>query len=109
LLPAVREAARDTLIVADGFSCQEQIAQTTDRRALHLAEVIRMALHQPAEGSQQYGSEPYVLDAEKSRSELVQAMLLGGSAVLAGALLGMLFGQRSGSLGHPNGNRLYRT
>ena len=37
--------ARDTLIVADGFSCREQIAQTTDRRALHLAEVLRMALH----------------------------------------------------------------
>jgi FAD/FMN-containing dehydrogenase/Fe-S oxidoreductase len=44
LLPAVREAAKDTLIIADGFSCREQIAQTTDRRSLHLAEVIRMAI-----------------------------------------------------------------
>ena len=33
LLPAVRNAKKDTLIIADGFSCQEQIAQTTDRRA----------------------------------------------------------------------------
>ncbi|MGB8647735.1 MAG: FAD-binding and (Fe-S)-binding domain-containing protein, partial [Anaerolineae bacterium] len=32
LLPAVRGAARDTLIIADGFSCREQIAQTTNRR-----------------------------------------------------------------------------
>ena len=46
LLPAVRSAAEDTLIVADGFSCREQIAQTTDRRALHLAEVIRLALNE---------------------------------------------------------------
>ena len=46
LLPAVREAAEDTLIIADGFSCREQIAQTTDRRALHLAQVIQMAMHQ---------------------------------------------------------------
>ena len=43
LLPAVRKASRDTLIVADGFSCREQISQLTDRRALHLAEVIQVA------------------------------------------------------------------
>jgi FAD/FMN-containing dehydrogenase/Fe-S oxidoreductase len=46
LLPAVRAAAADTLIVADGFSCREQISQSTDRRALHLAEVLRMAILQ---------------------------------------------------------------
>ena len=45
LLPAVRNAAQDTLIVADGFSCREQIAQTTGREALHLAQVLQMALH----------------------------------------------------------------
>jgi Fe-S oxidoreductase/FAD/FMN-containing dehydrogenase len=40
LLPAVRAAARDTIIVTDGFSCREQIAQNTDRRAVHVAEVL---------------------------------------------------------------------
>ena len=44
LLPAVRAAAEDTLIVADGFSCREQIAHGTGRRALHLAEVLALAL-----------------------------------------------------------------
>ena len=44
LLPAVRSAGKDTLIIADGFSCREQIAQATDRRALHVAEVIQMAM-----------------------------------------------------------------
>jgi hypothetical protein len=44
LLPAVRAAADDTLIVGDGFSCREQIEQTTGRRALHLAEVLELAL-----------------------------------------------------------------
>ena len=34
----------DTVIVADGFSCQEQISQLTGRRAIHLAEALRMAL-----------------------------------------------------------------
>jgi Fe-S oxidoreductase len=44
LLPAVRRTDDDTLIIADGFSCREQIAQGTERRALHLADVIRLAL-----------------------------------------------------------------
>jgi Fe-S oxidoreductase len=44
LLPAVRAAAGDTLLIADGFSCREQIAQATGRRALHLAQVLQMAL-----------------------------------------------------------------
>ncbi|MFW6202472.1 MAG: FAD-binding and (Fe-S)-binding domain-containing protein, partial [Gemmatimonadota bacterium] len=42
LLPAVREAAPSTLIIADGFSCREQIRQRTVRRALHLAEVLQL-------------------------------------------------------------------
>jgi len=44
LLPAVRAAAPDTLIVADGFSCREQVLQSTGRRAHHLAEVLQLAL-----------------------------------------------------------------
>lgn len=44
LAPAVRSADAETLIVADGFSCRSQIEETTDRRPLHLAEVLRMAL-----------------------------------------------------------------
>jgi len=44
LLPAVRKASPETLIVADGFSCREQIRQGTGRSAMHLAEVLKMAL-----------------------------------------------------------------
>jgi Fe-S oxidoreductase len=43
LLPAVRQAPPDTLIVSDGFSCREQIFQSTGCRALHLAEAIQLA------------------------------------------------------------------
>jgi FAD/FMN-containing dehydrogenase/Fe-S oxidoreductase len=43
LLPAVRHASADTLIISDGFSCREQILQSTGRRALHLAEAIHLA------------------------------------------------------------------
>jgi Fe-S oxidoreductase len=41
LLPAIRAAGPDALILADGFSCREQIAQAAGRRALHLAEALR--------------------------------------------------------------------
>ena len=44
LLPAVRNAPDDWLIIADGFSCREQIQQCTGRTSMHLAEVIHMAL-----------------------------------------------------------------
>ena len=43
LLPAVRRADAGTLIIADGFSCREQILQATGRRAMHLAQVIQLA------------------------------------------------------------------
>ena len=44
LLPAVRDAAPDTVVVADGFSCQTQIADgRTGRHALHVAQVIAIA------------------------------------------------------------------
>jgi len=54
LLPAVRQAPTDWLIVADGFSCREQIAQETDRHAFHLAEVLQMALREAAETPEGY-------------------------------------------------------
>src|SRR5262245_14900654 len=44
LLPAVRRASPETIIVADGFSCREQIKQATGRRAVHLAEALASGL-----------------------------------------------------------------
>jgi Fe-S oxidoreductase len=44
LLPACRQAATDTLIAADGFSCRHQIADGTSRRPLHVARVLRHCL-----------------------------------------------------------------
>jgi Fe-S oxidoreductase len=44
LLPAVRNVDAETLIIADGFSCREQVRQTTGRMPLHIAEVLKMAI-----------------------------------------------------------------
>ncbi|MGD2137229.1 MAG: FAD-linked oxidase C-terminal domain-containing protein [Gammaproteobacteria bacterium] len=51
LLPAVRAAAPASLVVTDGYACREQIAQSTPRRALHLAEVLHMALRDGYRGT----------------------------------------------------------
>jgi FAD/FMN-containing dehydrogenase/Fe-S oxidoreductase len=44
LLPAVRNTPENTLIVSDGFSCREQILQSTGRRAVHLAEALQLGM-----------------------------------------------------------------
>ena len=44
LLPEVRKADRETIVVSDGFSCRQQIAHGTSRKAMHTAEVLQMAL-----------------------------------------------------------------
>lgn len=48
LLPAVRKAAGDTIIAADGFSCRHQIADGTGRQARHVATVLAEAMRQSA-------------------------------------------------------------
>ncbi len=40
LLPAIRSSAAATIVIADGFSCREQIEQLGHARALHFAEVM---------------------------------------------------------------------
>jgi Fe-S oxidoreductase len=40
LFPAVRESSPDMIIVADGFSCREQIRHATGRMALHMAQIV---------------------------------------------------------------------
>ncbi len=56
LMPMVRDASEDTLVIADGFSCKTQVEQMTERRPLHTAQVIKMAIEHGAEGVP--GSEP---------------------------------------------------
>jgi Fe-S oxidoreductase len=43
LLPKVRATAADTMVLADGFSCREQIEQGTGRGTLHIAQLVNDA------------------------------------------------------------------
>src|SRR5439155_8127168 len=75
LLPRVREAPRATLVVADGFSCKEQIRQGgTGRQALHVAQVLKLA--------RQGGSPDAVLQRPR-RLRSGRAALLGAIAAAA--------------------------
>jgi hypothetical protein len=43
LLPRVRAATSDTAVITDGFNCRSQIEHGTDRRPLHLAQLLKLA------------------------------------------------------------------
>ncbi|MEC5409634.1 FAD-binding and (Fe-S)-binding domain-containing protein [Paraburkholderia sp. MPAMCS5] len=49
LLPLVRGAAADTIVVTNGFSCREQIEHGASRRALHIAQLASQALARAAQ------------------------------------------------------------
>jgi FAD/FMN-containing dehydrogenase/Fe-S oxidoreductase len=83
LLPAVRAASPDTLIVADGFSCRTQIAQATGRRALHLAEVLDLATDQGLLGPPgEYAERTYLPD--HGRHVRLPRLAVAASLALAG-------------------------
>jgi Fe-S oxidoreductase len=75
LLPSVRKAGLSTIIVADGFSCKEQIAQQTGRHALHLAEVLNMGLRDQGENAVMYPEGQFV---ELRKAALKKSMLRAG-------------------------------
>jgi FAD/FMN-containing dehydrogenase/Fe-S oxidoreductase len=88
LLPAVRNADKDTLIITDGFSCREQIEQTTDRKALHLAQVIQMAMHEGSSGpAGKYPEAAYVKNPAPPLSSRLRTVAIAGAGLaLAGGV-----------------------
>ena len=88
LLPAVRHAPADWLIIADGFSCREQIAQGTPRHALHLAEVLQSAIHAPgAQESFPYPESALICRRDTEISHSMRRSALGLVALAAGGAL----------------------
>ncbi len=87
LLPKVRRAGLSTILVADGFSCREQILQQTDRHALHLAEVMHLALRHGPYGP--HGSYPESELVEERKAALRKSAARTGIA-LAGIGLAAL-------------------
>jgi len=91
LLPAVRAASADTVIVATGFSCREQISQTTQRQALHPAQLVKMALDdRDALSSGEFPEYRYMRDP-RAEGRLATTR---GFAVLVALGLGVLLASR---------------
>jgi Fe-S oxidoreductase len=94
LLPAVRDADPQTLLIADGFSCKTQVEHATDRRALHTAQILKMALdhgESGPEGSYPERRYPDVVTGG-GRRDLKTASIVGG--VLAAVALAWGLGRR---------------
>jgi Fe-S oxidoreductase len=89
LLPAVREANRQTLVIANGFSCKTQIQQSgTDRRALHVAQAMKMAREYGSRGYQAGPPEKPYYEVRPKPTVRQRAARLGAAAVVAGVVTG---------------------
>jgi FAD/FMN-containing dehydrogenase/Fe-S oxidoreductase len=90
VLPAIREAAPSSLVIADGFSCRTQIEQgRTGRRAMHLAEALALALDGPlpADRAERALRRPEVPDRD---ARLTAAGVLGAGAALGAVGYGVV-------------------
>src|SRR5205823_1576364 len=84
LLPKVREASPDTLVVTDGFSCRTQIEQTnTGRHALHIAQVLQLAREGRSGGRYPEEAVAPAPEAPPARKAVRAAALAGAAAGLA--------------------------
>ena len=97
-IPAVKKSALHDVIVADGFSCREQVSEMTDRQALHTAEVMQLALHHGPGGPEEGSPESELVRehaAAVRKSKVRAAAALGAIALAAVGIATLLF--RSGS------------
>jgi FAD/FMN-containing dehydrogenase/Fe-S oxidoreductase len=94
LLPAVRDADPDVLVIADGFSCKTQIQQSdAPRNALHVAQVMKMAREHGPEGvagakpeGPYYGVKPKPSNGVRG---VRPAVVAGCAAALVGAAIAL--------------------
>jgi hypothetical protein len=87
LLPAVRKADADTVIIANGFSCKTQIEQGgTERRALHVAQAMKMAREHGPQGYLAGRPEAPYYEARPqapARRQALRVGAIGGVAIVA--------------------------
>jgi FAD/FMN-containing dehydrogenase/Fe-S oxidoreductase len=98
-LPKVRATPLDAIVIGDGFSCREQMAQTTQRQGLHLADVIWLAMRHGPDGPP--GAFPELaampdVRAQRSRARRDAALALSGLALLGGFALSRALRRNNG-------------
>ncbi len=87
LLPAVRRASQDTLILSDGFSCREQIQQETPRKALHVAQALQLAYRYGELGLPTREAECQFGEVERTSPVPASVAAAAGGLLLGGAYL----------------------
>jgi Fe-S oxidoreductase len=90
LLPEVRKAESQALVMTNGFSCHEQILQQTGKKAMHLAEVLLLAsrggeLRRLEEGESGGLSPDQDRDREEDSRRLRRGVIAAGAGLAAGA------------------------
>jgi FAD/FMN-containing dehydrogenase/Fe-S oxidoreductase len=89
LVPAVEKSGLNEVIIADGFSCREQVTQMTERHALHIAEVLDLGLRHGPGGPGGVLPEAELIrehTAALRKSKLEAVAVLGGVATTVAAL-----------------------
>ncbi len=98
LLPAVRDADTETVVVADGFSCKTQIEQGgTGRRALHLSQLLALAREQGTPPPGRVAPEQLLGDRRPrppARRRATRAAVASGAAVAGATVAGALLRSR---------------
>ena len=86
LLPEVRSAPAEELLIADGFSCREQIRQRTGRTALHTAQVVQMGIRGEAvvRHVRSMLAQVAAQARRRRRAGVLLALGVGGAALLIG-------------------------
>jgi Fe-S oxidoreductase len=83
LLPKVRKTSRETLVIADGFSCRQQIKDGVGRWAMHPAEVLALALESRGEVPAEIPERRYL---EPAAAPSKTALLAAGVGIAAATL-----------------------
>ncbi len=95
LAPLVRNASPEAILIGDGFSCKTQVEQLTERRPLHTAQVLKMAMERGPQGPSGERPERHYPDVDNYGGPPRAAVLAGAAALGAGVLALLAVGRRS--------------
>jgi FAD/FMN-containing dehydrogenase/Fe-S oxidoreductase len=83
----VEGAPRDSILIADGFSCKTQIEQNTNREALHLAQVVKMAMDEQESARKDGGRQRSYAELCRNNHHLREWVTAISAGLIVGGIL----------------------